>query len=282
MLAIVTTALLLAGSSSYALGAPLTVHAVQAYPANTPTPPYPAAVVSLASVSNGCGPGSTAKSDPRLADTSTFLNSNNPLGTKYLVNFRVACDLHDAGYWGAEVADPVDGGYADYFNWTKQEIDDKLLHDLRTRCVRQIPPTARIALADCEGTGGKTSFGALSRYNAVLTYGGSHVVPRPALSGQWASAQAKVPVTVTQTRRTVTISWNVVNGSFSNTGRATVTLITHADGTVGSGTFASSSNDGGTLSRYSGTVTLSVTSSNSFTEVLAYNGTTEPIDYRRN
>lgn len=161
--------------------------AAVSYPRNTASPPYPTAVVDIGSVSNGCGPGNSASSDTRLFDTSTYLNSNNPGGQRYVVNFRDACDLHDAGYWGAEVADPVNGGYVDYFGWSKEQIDSKFLVDMQILCRRQIQ-SAPAALADCLGTGGKTSVGALSRYNAVVAHGASSFVPRPSISATGSQA----------------------------------------------------------------------------------------------
>jgi hypothetical protein len=78
------------------------------YPANSAEPPFPEAVVSLASVSNGCG-GGAPSSEARWGDTSEYYG--------HIVNFRLACNLHDAGYTGAEVQDPINGGYVDYFTW---------------------------------------------------------------------------------------------------------------------------------------------------------------------
>ena len=97
-------------------GALATVAAVAAagYPPPADTPPVPEAVVSLASVSNGCGPGD-ASSEYRYGDDSSFVNTNLPFAGEKVwhVSFREACELHDAGYSGAEVYDGLNGGYYD-------------------------------------------------------------------------------------------------------------------------------------------------------------------------
>ena len=62
-------------------------------------PALPSGEVPLATVANGCGPG-TAGSDRRWGDISVYSGRN-------LVNFRMACNLHDAGYSGAKVKDPL-------------------------------------------------------------------------------------------------------------------------------------------------------------------------------
>src|SRR5437879_3107308 len=66
------------------------------------TPPVPEAVVGLASVSNGCG-GGVASREYKYGDDSSFVNTNVPFAGEKVwhVNFREACELHDAGYSGA-------------------------------------------------------------------------------------------------------------------------------------------------------------------------------------
>jgi hypothetical protein len=177
-------------------------------------PALPDALVSIESVSNGCG-GGTASSAKRIGDTSTYLNSNNPLGPRYTVNFRAACNLHDAGYSGAKVKDALNGGVVDFFAWTQKRVDDKFLADMRQLCVAQIPASASVAVADCKGRGGKTSFGAESRYNLVTSAGSLFWRARPSLSGTWTS-KADEPdaarLTLSQSLRHVTGTWRVGSG----------------------------------------------------------------------
>ena len=95
-------------------------------------PPVPAAVVTLASVSNGCG-GGVASRECKYGDDSSFVNTNVPFAGEKVwhVNFREACELHDAGYSGAEVYDGLNGGYYDFFHWTRAQVDTKFLADMR-------------------------------------------------------------------------------------------------------------------------------------------------------
>jgi hypothetical protein len=177
-------------------------------PAKDAWPPLPDALVSLASVSNGCG-GGTASTDPRWGDTSTYLDSNNPLGTRYTVNFREACNNHDAGYSGAKVRDAMSGKVIDFFTWTQKQVDDKFLAEMRTLCDQQIPATAPVALADCKARGGKTSLGAESRYNAVRLAGHKFWRQRPKLRGAWNNkSDPEAPgLTIVQTLRSVRATW---------------------------------------------------------------------------
>ena len=126
-------------------------------PANASWPALPDALVSLASVSNGCG-GGEASAESKLGDKSVYRNSNNALGRRYVVNFRLACQVHDAGYSGANVLDPFSGKVVDFYTWSQKQIDDLFLENMRTICDQQVPADAPVALADCKATGGKTSF----------------------------------------------------------------------------------------------------------------------------
>lgn len=177
--------------------------------AEPPDWPLRSALVSLASVSNGCG-GGTASTDPQFADTSTYLNSNNPFGTRYPVNFRLACQVHDAAYSGAKVKDPFHRNkLVDFFDWEQPRIDRRFLDDMRTICVRSIPASAPGARADCRSTGGKTSFGAQSRYNVVYKWGHKWYIKRPALTGSWRIPGTGGPVwTISQSGRLVTANWS--------------------------------------------------------------------------
>jgi hypothetical protein len=168
-------------------------------------PALPSGEVPLATVANGCGPG-TASSDPRWGDTSVYSG-------KHLVNFRMACNLHDAGYSGAKVKDPLHGNrVVDYFTWSQARVDDKFLADMREICVDRIrpgTPSATEALAQCKGRGGTLTIGAVSRYNAVRTVGKWVYLDRPHLGGVWTNeADPTEPaLALTQVVRTVRGSW---------------------------------------------------------------------------
>ncbi len=180
-------------------------------PTATPTPTVRTdALVPIESVSNGCG-GGVASMEPRFGDRSTYLNSNDPAGQTFVVDFRDACNLHDAGYSGAKVRDKLNGRTIDFFTWTRQEVDEKFLDDMRNLCEKAIPAWAKTALADCKANGGKTSFGAESRYDVVRRFGGLFYNDRPNLSGKWFSPDnpsSSPKWTVTQRRREVTADWS--------------------------------------------------------------------------
>ena len=131
--------------------------------------------VPIASVSNGCGGAgwdSVVSAQNYLGNTSVYRNSNlNPLARKFTVNFKDACDLHDAGYGGAIVKDKLRGGVKDFRKWTRRQVDDKFFADMRLLCQRAIPAAFGTALANCMKTGGNASFGAESRYNFVRRWG---------------------------------------------------------------------------------------------------------------
>jgi hypothetical protein len=171
-------------------------------------------------VSNGCGAG-VASSAPRPFDTSTYLNSNNPRGRRYVVNFRMACNLHDAAYSGAKVADPLNGGVIDTFGWSKLKADEVFLTNMKKLCDQAFKGTgATVALADCKGKGGKTSTGALSRYNVVTgPLAESAYRARPNLAGPW-SGQGISNFVFTQNGRSVTATWT--RGDLTGELRATI------------------------------------------------------------
>ncbi len=131
-------------------------------------------LVPIGRVSNGCGGGgwnSLVKLQNYLANTSTYVDSN--ASKRYTVRFVDACNLHDAGYGGHTVADRLRGGVKDFRTWTRRQVDEKFLADMRLLCRKQIPASAKIALASCLGAGSVTpvSIGALARYQFVRTFG---------------------------------------------------------------------------------------------------------------
>jgi hypothetical protein len=191
------------------------------YPAE---PPVPTAVVPISQVSNGCGGGSSVilKFQNFLGNTSVYHDSNiNPASEKFEVTFVKACNLHDAGYSGAEVYDAIHSGYVDFRTWTKAQVDEKFLADMRILCEQQIPTSATVALENCKGTGGNFSVGAESRYKFLtehscvspLSCGGVisafNYNTRIDLTGPWQNQADRVSPAwhITQTGRLVTADW---------------------------------------------------------------------------
>jgi hypothetical protein len=176
-------------------------------PAPTPTQPWPAlpdALVTLDSVSNGCG-GGDASTDPKLGDTSTYYEG----GQTIYVDFREACKIHDAGYSGAKVADPFQGGeVVDFFDSSQLSVDTRFLTYMRLICEEQVPAWATQAMQECKGTGATLSTGAQSRYNFVRRFGSKFYKDRPGLRGFWAVRYRNAPSwTIVQKGRTVKAAW---------------------------------------------------------------------------
>ncbi len=169
-----------------------------------PWPPLPDALVTLDSVSNGCG-GGDASTDPKAGDTSTYYEG----GQTIVVNFREACKIHDAGYSGAKVADPFQGGaVVDFLTWSRKKVDTRFLEDMRLICDQQVPSWATQALKDCKGTGATTSFGAESRYDFVHRFGSLFFKDRPHLRGFWQVRYHSDPSwAIVQNGRTVKAAW---------------------------------------------------------------------------
>src|SRR5206468_3066353 len=100
----------------------------------------------IESVSNGCGGGEwkiVVKVQNFFGNTSTYYNVANkylfhPQARPFTVDFRAACDLHDAGYAGAVVKDKLRGGIKDFRGWTRKQVDEKFLADMRMLCRQQI------------------------------------------------------------------------------------------------------------------------------------------------
>lgn len=172
--------------------------------AKEPWPVLPDPLVTLESVSNGCG-GGGASTEPKEFDTSTYYEG----GQTFLVNFREACQIHDAGYSGAKVADPFHGGaVVDYFTWTRPAVDANFLEDMLLICDQQVPSWATRALAECKGTGATTSIGALSRYHFVDDAGWAFYKDRPQLRGLWRGRSHDDPSwAMVQDGRTVKALW---------------------------------------------------------------------------
>ncbi len=146
------------------------------------------APVAIETVSNGCGGAgwdSLVNAQNYLGNTSTYRDSNiNPRARAYTVDFVAACNLHDAGYSGAVVHDKLHGGVVvDFRAWSRKQVDEKFLADMRLICGRTIPASAKTALANCKSRGGNFSFGAESRYNFVRRWGSYFFDADPEQSG---------------------------------------------------------------------------------------------------
>lgn len=197
-------------------------------------PTLPDALVPIESVSNGCG-GGKASLQGSWRDTSVYLDTNDPFGKRYPVNFREACNLHDAGYSGAKVRDVLHGGkIVDFFEWTRERVDEKFLEDMQMLCRQKISALAPGALADCRGTGGKTSLGARTRYNLVRDVGDLFWIERPKLRGWWATQNVlDAPLwAVVQTLRSVKASWRGGTEQPDLRGEFKGTLITRDDDSI--------------------------------------------------
>jgi hypothetical protein len=163
------------------------------YPSNTKAPLFQDAVVALEAVSNGCAAGHDPRLTSHRADVWTYDRSE--------VDFHDACALRDVGYLGAAVADPINGGFVDPFDWTRAQIDAKFRADERMLCRRQISAKHEPALTDCL---------------ADMTRNGNRnvFVARPHVAGTWLSRRHGV-WHLAQHSRYVTATWP--GGDFDGT-----------------------------------------------------------------
>lgn len=125
----------------------------------------------MAAVSNGCGGRGWAaleKAQNYLGNRHTYWQS---LTRSYTVNFKPACDLHDAGYGGQTVPDAINGGTVDYRTWSRGHVDRKFLADMHTLCREKIPPSAANALEKCLSRGGPLSIGSRALFDFVSKHG---------------------------------------------------------------------------------------------------------------
>jgi hypothetical protein len=70
------------------------------------------------------------------------------------VYLRPACDLHDAGYEGGIVFDPLYRGIVDTRAMSRADIDWRFFSDLVTLRNRKIPWYAVVALSSCHTVAG--------------------------------------------------------------------------------------------------------------------------------
>jgi hypothetical protein len=121
--------------------------------------------------SNGCGP-SWLPGFYMLINVQKFKGKDSVSKQKvtFDVNFKPACDLHDAGYSGLYVINRFGQGSnanVDYSTWSKAAIDRKFFSDLSKICDITIPATNENARDKCKGWG----LGAKAYYQAVKRAG---------------------------------------------------------------------------------------------------------------
>lgn len=129
--------------------------------------------VPVARVANGCGGAQWGSFWASVQNW--FLDSRKYGG--YTVYFRMACNLHDAGYSGATVADPFSGKIIDFRTWSRLRVDNKFYDDIGTLCSKYLyNAAARKYLWRCQRgmpmdtVAGVVQPGALAYYQGVRSY----------------------------------------------------------------------------------------------------------------
>ncbi len=139
--------------------------------------------VPIASVSNGCGGTGWETFIPALFRNTSEFRDGGPLADSFVVVWTAACDLHDAGYDGAIVRDVINGGIVNYRGWSRKEVDDKFLADMRLLCRTQIPAERKIALSRCLTRDLPISFGAENMHDIVRKRGEANFDADPTQPG---------------------------------------------------------------------------------------------------
>lgn len=99
---------------------------------------------------------------------------------------------------------------------------------------RPDPGNGSVARADCLAKGGKTSWGAQTRYNFVRTAGSLFVRARPSLGGAW--TQGDVRITISQSLRYISATWQIGDGENVQKGEFRGTLISQDQDSLVRGT----------------------------------------------
>lgn len=130
-------------------------------------------------VINGCGGSQwgefVAEAQALVLDVRTYGST--------IVRFAEACNIHDAGYAGITVHDPISGRVIDFRKWTRQSVDELFLEDLRALCERRLEGRESVALVrGCKNgdpvaeallmVGASPPIGALTYFTAVRTFAG--------------------------------------------------------------------------------------------------------------
>ncbi|MFA7324275.1 MAG: hypothetical protein WC005_07950 [Candidatus Nanopelagicales bacterium] len=130
-------------------------------------------------ISNGCGgsglPGVPVEAQNWWADTKQYTDRQH----EYTVNFRSACNVHDAAYSGLTFKDPFSGKDSgkviDFRRWSRKAIDEKFLTNLVSLCRKTIDRQA--ALDQCEGLLGAKRLYELVREFAKTAYDADATTP---------------------------------------------------------------------------------------------------------
>jgi hypothetical protein len=204
--------------------------------------------IAIEDVSNGCGAGA-ASIEPGLqnwvGDSATF-SDGNPFDPSFTVNFREACNLHDAAYSGAHVWDGINGEFKDFRGMTRRQADDKLQTDMDVLCDEQIPAQWEKTRASC-----KAGIGHWLAVRIGGAFFGAYK-ERPDLTGSWVNRAPGWPLCdigahpwdVKQTGRTVTAVWRH-GADGSQVGRFEGVMTTRDDDNVVKGTFTVTNGQGG-------------------------------------
>jgi hypothetical protein len=178
----------------------------------TPPPGW----IAIEKVSNGCG-GGDASTEPGIqnmvGDSATY-GTGNPFEPSFKVNFREACNFHDAAYSGALVWDSLKGKFTDFRGITQKEADDKMQADMDLLCEAQIPERWPKARANCKS--------GINHWLLVSAIGSVNFRDRTEIDGMWHNVAPGWPLcdigandwTITQNGRNVTVRWrNGAGGS---------------------------------------------------------------------
>ena len=238
-------------------------------PMTYPLPPpdqRPPGWIAIEKVSNGCG-GGGASTEPGLQNwlgDSAIFGSLNPFEPKFRVNFREACNLHDAAYSGAYVWDSINNKFTDFRGMTRKEADDKLQRDMDKLCEARIPARWTTAVENCKAGVGHW---IIVRVIGIFIYRA-----RIDLTGKWENPNPGWPLcdtgvglwTITQTGRTVIADWQhgTSGGSYGHFEGVFVTGDLLGDDRV-TGTFTVTDGKGGPKVS-AGPMTWTVTSGDKF------------------
>lgn len=81
------------------------------------------------------------------------------------------------------MSDHINGGVVDYGTWSRENVDNKFLRDLKTICESTIPDSSPLALTRCKGgvfnAGGGSGHGAEAYYFMVRHGGHEHFDTNP-------------------------------------------------------------------------------------------------------
>jgi hypothetical protein len=124
------------------------------------------------------GNGCTEPGPNLLLDTSPLLVDPSPWAAPwvFVVNFRPACDMHDAGYDGGIVYHPFSGVVMDTRGMSRSSIDYLFYVDLMSSCNSQIGANAMVARSQCYAQ-------ASVYYGSVRGFAASHFDASPDAPG---------------------------------------------------------------------------------------------------